>query len=38
MNILRFTLGDGRHPEAGGAETVNEELAKRLAQDGHQVF
>ena len=38
MNILWFTWKDGRHPEAGGAETVNEELAKRLARDGHRVL
>ena len=38
MNILWFTWKDGRHPAAGGAETVNEELAKRLARDGHRVL
>lgn len=26
------------HPQAGGAELVNEELAKRLVQDGHEVI
>jgi len=38
MNILWFTWKDGRHPAAGGAETVNEELAKRMARDGHRVL
>lgn len=31
MNILWFTWKDLSHPFAGGAERVNEELAKRLA-------
>ena len=38
MNLLWFTWKDKKHPLAGGAETVNEELAKRLAQDGHNVL
>ncbi len=38
MKILWFTWKDRIHPEAGGAETVNEELAKRLARDGHEVI
>jgi len=38
MNILWFTWKDLSHPLAGGAERVNEELAKRLAQDGHRVI
>lgn len=38
MNILWFTWKDKRHPQAGGAETVNEELAKRLARDGYKVI
>ncbi len=29
---------DRAHPQAGGAEVVNEELAKRLAADGHEVI
>ena len=37
MNILWFTWKDLSHPFAGGAERVNEELAKRLAKDGHRV-
>jgi glycosyltransferase involved in cell wall biosynthesis len=37
MKILWFTWKDRQHPQAGGAETVNEELAKRLARDGHEV-
>lgn len=38
MKILWLTWKDRRHPQAGGAETVNEELAKRLARDGHEVL
>ena len=30
MKILWFTWKDMNYPEAGGAELVNEELAKRL--------
>jgi len=37
VNILWFTWKDRQHPLAGGAEIVNEELAKRLAGDGHHV-
>ncbi len=37
MRVLWFTWRDRRHPLAGGAEIVNEELAKRLAGDGHEV-
>ncbi len=37
MNILWFTWKDNKHPLAGGAEVVNEELAKRLVKDGHNV-
>jgi len=35
--ILWFTWKDKKNPLAGGAEIVNEELAKRLVQDGNQV-
>ena len=38
MKILFFTWKDAKHPLAGGAETVNEELAKRLVKDGHDVL
>ena len=38
MKILWLTWKDGRNPAAGGAELVNEELAKRLAKDGHKVI
>lgn len=38
MKILWFTWKDSKHPAAGGAELVNEELAKRLVQDGHEVI
>jgi glycosyltransferase involved in cell wall biosynthesis len=37
MKILWFTWKDGSHPLAGGAEIVNEELAKRLVADGNEV-
>jgi glycosyltransferase involved in cell wall biosynthesis len=37
MKILWLTWKDRDHPLAGGAEVVNEELAKRLAADGHDV-
>ena len=38
MKILWFTWKDKKHPQAGGAELVNEELAKRLVVDGHEVI
>lgn len=37
MRVLWFTWRDRRHPLAGGAETVNEQLARRLVADGHEV-
>jgi glycosyltransferase involved in cell wall biosynthesis len=37
MKILWLTWKDKKHPAAGGAEVVNEELAKRLVKDGHEV-
>lgn len=37
MKLLWLTWKDLQHPLAGGAEVVNEELAKRLTQDGHEV-
>lgn len=37
MKILWFTWKDLSHPEAGGAERVNEEIARRLTRDGHDV-
>src|SRR3989344_2688327 len=37
MKILWLTWKDRNHPRAGGAEVVNEELAKRLVRDGHEV-
>lgn len=37
MRILWLTWKDMEHPQAGGAEVVNEELAKRLVADGHEV-
>jgi len=38
MKLLWFTWKDRAHPQAGGAETVNEELAARLAAAGHEVI
>lgn len=37
MKLLWLTWKDLRHPQAGGAELVNEELATRLAAEGHEV-
>ena len=37
MKILWMTWKDRSHPRSGGAEIVNEEIAKRLARDGHEV-
>jgi len=37
MNIVWFTWKDIMHPEAGGAEKISSEMAKRLAKDGHHV-
>lgn len=38
MNIIWFTWKDKKHPTAGGAEILNEEHAKQLANDGHSVI
>lgn len=38
MKILWMTWKDRTNPLAGGAEVVNEELAKRLVADGHEVI
>lgn len=37
MNIIWFSWKDIRHPEAGGAELVSNELMKNLISDGHSV-
>ncbi len=37
MKILWFTWKDKKNPQAGGAEIINEEIAKRLVRGGHQV-
>lgn len=37
MKILWFTWKDLKNPLAGGAEIVNEEIAKRLVKDGYEV-
>jgi glycosyltransferase involved in cell wall biosynthesis len=38
MKILWLTWKDRKNPASGGAEVVNEEIAKRLARDGHEVI
>ena len=38
MKILWFTWKDQKNPQAGGAELINEEIAKRLARDRHEVI
>ncbi len=38
QKILWFTWKDKKNMASGGAEIVNEELAKRLVADGHQVI
>lgn len=38
MKILWMSWKDLTHPLAGGAELVNEELAKRLVADGYEVI
>lgn len=38
MKILWLTWKDLRNPLAGGAERVNEELARRLVRQGHEVI
>jgi glycosyltransferase involved in cell wall biosynthesis len=38
LKILWFTWKDLKNPQAGGAELINEEIAKRLARDGHEVI
>ena len=38
MNILWFTWKDLKHPLAGGAERVNQEIAKRCVMNGHHVI
>ena len=38
MKLLWLTWKDRKNPASGGAEVVNEEIAKRLARDGHEVI
>ncbi len=38
MKVLWFTWKDRKNPAAGGAEFINEEIAKRLASEGHEVI
>lgn len=38
MNLLWLTWKDRKNPLAGGAELVNEELAKRLVKNGNNVI
>jgi glycosyltransferase involved in cell wall biosynthesis len=37
MNFLWFTWKDKKNPLSGGAEFINEAIAKRLAREGHEV-
>jgi glycosyltransferase involved in cell wall biosynthesis len=37
VKILWLTWKDSKHPQAGGAEVVSSELAKRLVKAGHEV-
>jgi glycosyltransferase involved in cell wall biosynthesis len=37
VRILWLNWRDRRHPKSGGAETVSEEIGKRLAAAGHEV-
>jgi nucleoside-diphosphate-sugar epimerase len=37
MNIVWFTWKDIKNPQAGGAEQISSEMAKRLVSDGHKV-
>lgn len=37
MKILWFTWKDLSHPLAGGAELLNESIAKKMVADGHEV-
>lgn len=38
MRILWFTWKDQKHPFAGGAESVDKELAKQLVKNGHELI
>lgn len=38
MKILWFTWKDKKNPASGGAEIINEEVAKRLVGDEHEVI
>ena len=38
MKILWFTWKDLNHPQAGGAELINEEIARRLAGEGQELI
>lgn len=38
MRILWFTWKDKKHPFAGGAESVDEKIAKKLVQEGHTLI
>jgi glycosyltransferase involved in cell wall biosynthesis len=38
MKVLWMTWKDRLNPEAGGAEVINEEIAKRLTRDRHEVI
>jgi hypothetical protein len=38
MKILWMTWKDGEHPNAGGAESLNEGLAARMYESGHEII
>lgn len=38
MKVLWFSWKDKKHPLAGGAETVTDNILSRLAKDGHEVI
>ncbi len=38
MKVLWFTWKDLKHPQSGGAESLNEEIAKCMVRDGHEVI
>lgn len=38
MKVLWLTWKDKKNPRAGGAEFINESIAQRLVQDGHEVI
>ena len=37
MNVVWFSWKDRRHPQAGGAELITDQILRRLVEDGHDV-